>query len=173
MRALVLFDIDGTLLTSAAAGREAIRTAFGETFGTLDVFDAVRFDGKTDPQIVRELCEAAPLRLQHGAAELREPVVAAARVLARRGPSLVDDPVVTEALDRRVQRARFERQATPGPVFHVLDDPVAVTRPTGQGEQDVIDDVRQGQVPLGGAEQRGSIHGSGLPKVGPIQGDAL
>ncbi len=59
MRALVLFDIDGTLLTSAAAGREAIRTAFGETFGTLDVFDAVRFDGKTDPQIVRELCEAA------------------------------------------------------------------------------------------------------------------
>lgn len=59
MRALVLFDIDGTLLTSAAAGREAIRTAFGETFGTVDVFDAVRFDGKTDPQIVRELCEAA------------------------------------------------------------------------------------------------------------------
>lgn len=59
MRALVLFDIDGTLLTSAAAGREAIRTAFGETFGTVDVFDTVRFDGKTDPQIVRELCEAA------------------------------------------------------------------------------------------------------------------
>ena len=59
MRTLVLFDIDGTLLTSAAAGREAIRTAFGEVFGTVDVFDAVRFDGKTDPQIVRELCAAA------------------------------------------------------------------------------------------------------------------
>jgi phosphoglycolate phosphatase-like HAD superfamily hydrolase len=57
MRTLVLFDIDGTLLTSAAAGREAIRAAFLEALGSLDAFDRVRFDGKTDPQIVRELCE--------------------------------------------------------------------------------------------------------------------
>lgn len=59
MRTLVLFDIDGTLLTSAAAGREAIRAAFAEALGSLDAFDRVRFDGKTDPQIVRELCEAS------------------------------------------------------------------------------------------------------------------
>lgn len=59
-RTLVLFDIDGTLLSSAAAGRTAIRRAFGEECKDLDVFfDSVRFDGKTDPQIVRELYGAA------------------------------------------------------------------------------------------------------------------
>ncbi len=61
MRTLVLFDIDGTLLTSAAAGREAIQAAFLDALGSLDAFDRVRFDGKTDPQIVRELCEESGL----------------------------------------------------------------------------------------------------------------
>ena len=57
---LVLFDIDGTLLSSSAAGRAAIRRAFGEGFGDLDsFFETVRFDGTTDPQIVRELYHAA------------------------------------------------------------------------------------------------------------------
>lgn len=59
MRTLVLFDIDGTLLSSASAGRRAISAAFAEEFDALDFFDAVRFDGKTDPQIVRELYTAA------------------------------------------------------------------------------------------------------------------
>lgn len=59
LRTLVLFDIDGTLLSSSAAGRSAIRRAFEEEYDRLDFFDAVRFDGKTDPQIVRELYHAA------------------------------------------------------------------------------------------------------------------
>lgn len=59
LRTLVLFDIDGTLLTSAAAGRSAIQRAFAEEFAALDFFEAVRFDGKTDPQIVRELYHEA------------------------------------------------------------------------------------------------------------------
>lgn len=59
MRRLVLFDIDGTLLLSASAGRHAIRAAFAEEFAELAFFDAVRFDGKTDPQIVTELYAAA------------------------------------------------------------------------------------------------------------------
>lgn len=58
-RTLVLFDIDGTLLTSSAAGRAAIRQAFESEFDSLDFFEQVRFDGKTDPQIVRELFAAA------------------------------------------------------------------------------------------------------------------
>jgi phosphoglycolate phosphatase-like HAD superfamily hydrolase len=61
LNTLVLFDIDGTLLTSAAAGREAIRRAFAEELDDLGFFDTVRFDGKTDPQIVRELFAAAGL----------------------------------------------------------------------------------------------------------------
>lgn len=59
MRALVLFDIDGTLLSSDSAGRAAITAAFAAEYDTLDFFDAVRFDGKTDRQIVRELHTAA------------------------------------------------------------------------------------------------------------------
>ena len=53
---LVLFDIDGTLLWSDGAGRRAIHHALRETFGTIGPAD-YWFDGKTDPQIVRELME--------------------------------------------------------------------------------------------------------------------
>jgi phosphoglycolate phosphatase-like HAD superfamily hydrolase len=59
MRRLILFDIDGTLLLSASAGRHAIQAAFAEEFADLAFFDQVRFDGKTDPQIVGELYAAA------------------------------------------------------------------------------------------------------------------
>jgi phosphoglycolate phosphatase-like HAD superfamily hydrolase len=49
-----LFDIDGTLLWSDGAGRRAIHRALIEIFGETGPADH-RFDGKTDPQIVREL----------------------------------------------------------------------------------------------------------------------
>jgi phosphoglycolate phosphatase-like HAD superfamily hydrolase len=58
-RALVLFDIDGTLLLTAGAGRRAITAALADRLGESDAWRRVRFDGKTDPQIVRELLEAA------------------------------------------------------------------------------------------------------------------
>jgi phosphoglycolate phosphatase len=51
---LVLFDIDGTVLLSDGAGKRAVRRALIEVFGTAGPEDH-RFDGKTDPQIVREL----------------------------------------------------------------------------------------------------------------------
>lgn len=56
---LVLFDIDGTLLLTAGAGRRALTDAM---LGLVELNESVahvRFDGKTDPQIVRELLEAA------------------------------------------------------------------------------------------------------------------
>ena len=55
---LVLFDIDGTLLLSDGAGRRAIHRALREVFGTTGPAD-YHFDGKTDPQIVRELMRFA------------------------------------------------------------------------------------------------------------------
>jgi phosphoglycolate phosphatase-like HAD superfamily hydrolase len=58
-RTLVLFDIDGTLLLTAGAGRRAITTALAEAVGDVSGFHSVRFDGKTDPQIVGELLAAA------------------------------------------------------------------------------------------------------------------
>ncbi len=59
MRRLVLFDIDGTILWTAGAGRSAIRAALVAEMGTAGPIDGFRFDGKTDPQIVRELLTAA------------------------------------------------------------------------------------------------------------------
>jgi phosphoglycolate phosphatase len=51
---LILFDIDGTVLLSDGAGKRAVMRAMREVFGTTGP-DEHRFDGKTDPQIVREL----------------------------------------------------------------------------------------------------------------------
>jgi phosphoglycolate phosphatase len=52
---LVLFDVDGTLLLTHGAGMRALAKA-ALTHDILEgAFQAVRPDGKTDPQIVREL----------------------------------------------------------------------------------------------------------------------
>jgi phosphoglycolate phosphatase len=51
---LVLFDIDGTILLTNGAGKRAIHRALIDVFGGTGPDDH-RFDGKTDPQIVREL----------------------------------------------------------------------------------------------------------------------
>ena len=60
-RRLVLFDVDGTLLLSRGAGRRAIVVAMKEWLDSTDLtrVGEVRFDGKTDPQIVSELLRAA------------------------------------------------------------------------------------------------------------------
>jgi phosphoglycolate phosphatase len=55
---LVLFDIDGTILWSDGAGRRAMTAALTEVFGGAGPTD-YRYDGKTDPQIVRDLMRAA------------------------------------------------------------------------------------------------------------------
>ena len=56
---LVLFDIDGTLLWTDGAGRRAIHRALLDEAGTAGPIESYRFDGKTDPQIVRELLSLA------------------------------------------------------------------------------------------------------------------
>jgi len=56
---LILFDIDGTLLWTNGAGRRAIHRALLDEMGTAGPIEGYRFDGKTDPQIVRELMELA------------------------------------------------------------------------------------------------------------------
>ncbi len=53
MQHLVLFDIDGTILHSGGAGRDAMEHALTAVFGTPGD-PAMRYDGKTDKQIVRE-----------------------------------------------------------------------------------------------------------------------
>jgi len=51
---LVLFDIDGTLLSSEGAGKRAMQGALSHCFGSSGD-PAYRYDGKTDRQIVRDL----------------------------------------------------------------------------------------------------------------------
>lgn len=65
MRKLVLFDIDGTILLSAGAGRRAIVGAVREQVGPSAALHQIRFDGKTDPQIIAELLEAAGYSAPH------------------------------------------------------------------------------------------------------------
>jgi len=58
---LILFDIDGTLLSTNGAARRAFHRALLEVYGTAGPIATHRFDGKTDPQIARELLRAAGL----------------------------------------------------------------------------------------------------------------
>jgi phosphoglycolate phosphatase-like HAD superfamily hydrolase len=69
---LVLFDIDGTIMLSAGAGNRAVRRALVEVFGESGP-ERHRFDGKTDPQIVRELMSIAGHGDEH--IEARMPVL--------------------------------------------------------------------------------------------------
>lgn len=55
MRRLILFDIDGTLLSTRGAAKRAFHRAMLEVYGSAGPIATHRFDGKTDPQIVREL----------------------------------------------------------------------------------------------------------------------
>lgn len=50
---ILLFDIDGTLITSGGAGRRAIERTFEQLFGVKDAFAGVVFAGMTDPAILR------------------------------------------------------------------------------------------------------------------------
>jgi len=52
---VVLFDIDGTLLTTAGAARAAFTRALSEAAGRPILPDGYSFSGRTDPQIARDI----------------------------------------------------------------------------------------------------------------------
>lgn len=56
---LLLFDVDGTLIHSHGAGRDALRHALEEVFGTAGPLDEYSMAGKTDPLIVSDVMAAA------------------------------------------------------------------------------------------------------------------
>ena len=59
MKRLLLFDIDGTLLSTEGAARRAFHQALIDVYGTTGPIDGHPFGGKTDPQIARELLTLA------------------------------------------------------------------------------------------------------------------
>ena len=101
---LVLFDIDGTILLSAGAGRRAITAAIGEVVGDAAGFGQIRFDGKTDPQIVTEMLEVAgqtgPHPPERVTAICRRYVELLADELERHSTRTTIMPGVLELLDR-------------------------------------------------------------------------
>lgn len=65
---LILFDVDGTLVDTAGAGRRAMERAFGEVFG-VEVFERaanVAYAGRTDPEILESTAEALGLQDSFG-----------------------------------------------------------------------------------------------------------
>lgn len=59
--ALILFDIDGTLLLSGRAGLRGMNRAFEQTFGVADAFAGASFGGRTDTFLVSYALTAAGL----------------------------------------------------------------------------------------------------------------
>lgn len=51
---LVLFDIDGTLISAGGAGTRSMNMAFHALFGISDAFKGIAMAGRTDPQIMKE-----------------------------------------------------------------------------------------------------------------------
>ncbi len=55
---VLLFDVDGTLLTAGGAGRRALVRAFAAELGHGEVVEAIDLRGMTDPAVFREAVEA-------------------------------------------------------------------------------------------------------------------
>lgn len=55
MKRLILFDIDGTLLLSGGAGKQAFNEVFWERYQIKEAWQDTRPDGRTDPSLITEL----------------------------------------------------------------------------------------------------------------------
>jgi len=89
MRRIILFDIDGTLVSGGPA-KSAFCDAMLETYGTLGDPESVSFAGKTDPQIARELLDGVGIEggvIERGFGDLWT------RYLAYLEARLPEDPV--------------------------------------------------------------------------------
>jgi phosphoglycolate phosphatase-like HAD superfamily hydrolase len=69
-KTLLLFDIDGTLITSGGAGERALRLGFRQRFGIDDDLRNVEIAGRTDSGIARAMLRT------HGLAETPENIAA-------------------------------------------------------------------------------------------------
>jgi phosphoglycolate phosphatase-like HAD superfamily hydrolase len=97
---LILFDVDGTLVTSSRIGRAALDRALQEVFGTVGALATYEFAGKTDRGIIHDLMTAAgyaPAEIVRRHAAMDERMAAAGRVLFT-GETLQACPGVPELL---------------------------------------------------------------------------
>ena len=99
MRPLILWDIDGTLLSTGGAGRGALDEAFESLHGVKSAFTRVVFGGATDPGIVAQAFEHAGL--EHDGAAIDAVLKSYLPLLRQRlrGDSIVVHPGVPAILD--------------------------------------------------------------------------
>jgi len=107
---LILFDVDGTLVDTAGAGRRAMESAFREVFA-IDGFEAaagVEFAGRTDPVIFEAVAAATgvdPRRYDESRERLRGCFLdALRREMARDDPRRRVLPGVRPLIDRLQRR---------------------------------------------------------------------
>ena len=61
MKPVILWDIDGTILSTGGVGRGALDEAFEALYGVPGAFKQVHFGGRTDPGIVAQAFALAGL----------------------------------------------------------------------------------------------------------------
>jgi len=104
MNTLLLWDIDGTLVTSGGAGMRALRVALRAVFGLDGQIDDIDFAGRTDRWIIRQIFGkfGVPATEENFARYLDGYVAALPAQLADRGVQLL--PGVRTLLDGAVGR---------------------------------------------------------------------
>ena len=126
MQKLILFDVDGTLLTARSAPRRAFERALLEVYGTAGPIATHTFSGKTDPHIARELLTLAGL----------------------------DDEAIDAGLpilwQTYVQGLAVELEA-PGHVTHVLPGVHALLAALTSRPRDAVLGLLTGNIPAGAA----------------------
>lgn len=102
---VLLFDIDGTLVTTGGVGRRAIERAFHRCHGRPDACSLIRFDGMTDRSITRLALEAIEVEATEGGIDaLLEVYVAELEAELRSSPP--DNYRVHVGVDRAIDAAR-------------------------------------------------------------------
>lgn len=116
---LILFDIDGTLVSGGSAAKIAFEAAMLDVYGTAGPIESHDFSGKTDPLIARELLELAdfePARIDSGLPRLWD------RYLDGLEHGLRSDPVtVLPGVNRLLDALRLRTDARMGLVTGNLE----------------------------------------------------
>jgi phosphoglycolate phosphatase len=105
---LVLFDVDGTLISARGAGRRAMRVAFERVFGTAGGIDRYDLRGRTDTRIVHDVMSAEgwePARVKERLDEFFEVYVGGLTTEIGDGRNVITLPGVAAVVERLDQSA--------------------------------------------------------------------